>query len=54
MADALIFEAVLRDRVEESWFHCENSVCRLSDTGRAKTLEMWVAKVEAGDRNGRH
>lgn len=46
ICDTLIFEAVLRDEVEDSWFHQEDGVCRLSETGRQVTLEKWVRKVE--------
>ncbi len=49
IADALIFEIVLRGRLDEAWFHIEDNVCRLSDAGRRATLETWVAKIDASD-----
>lgn len=52
VTDTLIFEAALRDRITEDWFHQEEGACRLSEAGRAETLAMWVAKVEAVDREG--
>jgi CRISPR-associated protein Cas1 len=47
LTDTLIFEAVLRDRMEDAWFIQEDGACRLSETGRLRTLEMWTAKVES-------
>jgi CRISPR-associated protein Cas1 len=47
IADTLIFELILRDRVEPSWFHQEENVCRLSEAGRKATLEAWIAKLDA-------
>lgn len=52
LTDTLIFEAVLRRQMAEDWFYVENCVCRLSETGRQQTLQMWAAKVEAPGRNG--
>lgn len=49
ITDTLIFEAVLRGQMEDVWFHQEDGVCRLSEAGRRRTLEMWTAKVEQGD-----
>jgi CRISPR-associated protein Cas1 len=46
LCDTIIFEIVLRDRMEENWFHQEEGVCRLSERGRVATLEIWVQKVE--------
>lgn len=46
ICDTLIFEAVLRDELDERWFHQEEGVCRLSEGGRQATLERWVRKVE--------
>lgn len=46
LADTLIFEAVLRDRLDESWFHREDGACRLTEMGRLRTLEMWATKIE--------
>lgn len=51
LTDALIFEAVIRDRLEANWFHQEDKVCRLSEIGRVKTLESWTAKLETPGRN---
>lgn len=50
VCDTIIFEIVLRGRLDDAWFHQEHGVCRLSEKGRATTLEMWVQKVE--DRTG--
>lgn len=46
ICDTLIFEAVLRDQMRPEWFHQEHEVCRLSEKGRASTLESWVRKTE--------
>lgn len=46
LCDTLIFEAVLRDQLKIEWFHQEDEVCRLSEKGRAETLESWVRKTE--------
>jgi CRISPR-associated protein Cas1 len=53
LSDTLIFEAVLRGQIADTWFHREEQVCRLSETGRVKTLELWTAKVEMAGRNGK-
>ena len=47
LCDTLIFEIVLRDQIDDGWFHQEDGVCRLSEHGRVATLERWVQKVEA-------
>ena len=52
LTDTLIFEAILRDQVTDDWFHQEAEVCRLSEVGRQKSLEMWAAKVEAPGKDG--
>ena len=46
ICDTLIFEVVLRDEIEDRWFHQEDGVCRLSESGRRATLERWVRKIE--------
>lgn len=46
LCDTIIFEIILRDQIDDGWFHQEDSVCRLSEKGRVATLEMWVQKVE--------
>lgn len=46
IVDTLIFELVLRDEIEDSWFNQEDGVCRLSEFGRKKTLEKWVVKLD--------
>ena len=46
ICDTLIFETVLRNRLQEDWFHQESGVCRLSQTGRQATLQAWVSKTE--------
>src|ERR1700761_8391361 len=51
LTDTLIFEAILRRQMEDDWFHQEEGVCRLSEAGRYRTLEMWNAKVEQGQRD---
>jgi CRISPR-associated protein Cas1 len=51
LTDTLIFEAVLRGQMEDDWFHQEEGVCRLSETGQYRTLEMWNAKLEQGQRD---
>jgi hypothetical protein len=33
--------------MNDGWFHQQDGVCRISVTGRAATLELWVQKVEA-------
>jgi len=53
LTDALIFEAILRERMDATWFHQEDQVCRLSETGRVKTLELWTAKLETAGRGGK-
>lgn len=52
LTDTLIFEAVLRGAMADDWFHREDGVCRLSETGRQQTLQMWTAKVEAPGKDG--
>jgi CRISPR-associated protein Cas1 len=52
LTDTLIFEAVLRNLLSDEWFHQDDGVCRLSEVGRVRTLEMWTAKVEAPRRDG--
>jgi len=52
LTDTLIFEAVLRDQISADWFCLEEDVCRLSEAGRVKTLEMWTAKIEAIGKDG--
>ena len=52
LTDTLIFEAVLRDQVADTWFHQEDGVCRLSEAGRHQTLQMWAAKVETPGKDG--
>ena len=52
ICDTLIFEIVLRDEIEDRWFHQEDSVCRLSEAGRQATLERWVRKVEDRGTSG--
>ena len=47
IVDTLIFELVLRGRLDSAWFHEEAGVCRLSETGRRVTLEAWIGKLEA-------
>jgi CRISPR-associated protein Cas1 len=46
LTDTLIFESVLRGQIEDAWFHQEDGICRLSEIGRRRTLEMWSTKVE--------
>ena len=46
ICDTIIFEIILRELIEDAWFHQEEGVCRLSERGRAATLEMWVHKIE--------
>lgn len=46
ICDPLIFEAVLRGQMKPDWFSQECEVCRLSEKGRAETLEIWVRKTE--------
>jgi CRISPR-associated protein Cas1 len=46
LCDTIIFEIILRDLIDDGWFHQEDGVCRLSERGRVATLEMWVQKVE--------
>ena len=48
ICDTLIFEIVLRDMLDGSWFHLDDGVCRLSETGRKATLRAWVSKTETG------
>lgn len=51
LCDTLIFELVGRGRVESSWFHREEGVCRLSERGRETTLEEWIRKTETFRRD---
>lgn len=51
LTDTLIFQAVLRGQMEDDWFHQQEGVCRLSESGRYRTLEMWNAKIEQGQRD---
>ena len=46
LTDILIFEFVLRGQMDDAWFQQEDGVCRLSETGRRRTLEMWTTKIE--------
>ena len=53
ICDTLIFEAFGRGTDMSAWFLEKDGVCRLSDTGRRRTLEMWVSKLETpGPRMG--
>jgi CRISPR-associated protein Cas1 len=47
VVDGLIFQIVLRDELDPAWFHENEGVCRLSETGRRHTLEKWIARTEA-------
>lgn len=47
VCDGLIMEIVLRGTNWASWFEINDSVCRLSETGRRKTLQLWAEKVDA-------
>lgn len=46
LCDTLIFEMVLRNRLQNDWFHEQDGVCRLSQAGRRTTLQAWVSKTE--------
>ena len=46
IVDTLIFELVLRERLDREWFHEGAGVCRLAEAGRKATLEAWVGKLE--------
>lgn len=52
IVDTIIFETVKRGPLPEEWFHQEDGVCRLSDVGRRKTLDLWVAKIETHKEGG--
>lgn len=53
ICDTLIFEIHRRETDTSAWFEQEEGVCRLSEVGRRRTLEMWVAKIEqTGARTG--
>ncbi len=47
VCDALIIELVLRGTNWSSWFGMNENVCRLTETGRRKTLQLWAEKVDA-------
>ena len=47
ICDGLIFELVLRGTKWSSWFEINDHVCRLSEVGRRKTLQLWAEKVDA-------
>ena len=47
ICDALILELVLRGTKWSSWFEINENVCRLTETGRKKTLQLWAEKVDA-------
>lgn len=49
IADTLIFEIVLRDRLDDAWFHVKDNICRLSEAGRRATLESWVSKIDVSE-----
>ena len=51
ICDTLIFEIVLRNRLQDTWFHQEEGVCRLSQVGRRATLQAWVSKTETRTGN---
>lgn len=46
LCDALIFELVLRNRLEDAWFAEADGVCRLTEAGRQATLTAWTARTE--------
>ena len=47
ICDTIIFEIILRGKLDDDWFHQEEEgVCRLSEKGRVATLEIWVQKTE--------
>ena len=48
ICDTLIFEIHGRETDMSAWFEQEEGVCRLSEVGRRRALEMWVAKIEQG------
>ncbi len=52
LVDTIIFEAAKRGGFPDEWFHLEENVCRLSEVGRRKTLDLWVSKVEAEREGG--
>lgn len=52
ICDPIIFELVLRNRLEDNWFHEEAGVCRLSEQGRKETLLAWVAKTDTAEKGG--
>ncbi|MCY4227408.1 MAG: CRISPR-associated endonuclease Cas1 [Gammaproteobacteria bacterium] len=47
ICDSLIIELVLRGTNWCSWFHINDKVCRLSETGKRKTMEIWAEKLDS-------
>ena len=47
ICDGLIIELVLRGTNWSSWFEINENVCRLTETGRRKTLQLWAEKVDS-------
>ena len=50
ICDTLVFELVLRNRIEDAWFHQNDGVCRLSESGRRAVAKTWVSKTETASR----
>ena len=53
VCDTAIFEIVGRATNMESWFHEEEGVCRLSETGRKATLKIWINRTEGKEEGDR-
>jgi CRISP-associated protein Cas1 len=51
LADGAIFSIVSRDTNLDNWFRQDREVCRLSDVGRRKTLEIWTSRID-GRKHG--
>jgi CRISPR-associated protein Cas1 len=52
VVDTLIFELVMRQRLDDAWFVETDGVCRLTEAGRRATLESWVTKIESPGASG--
>ncbi|WP_138472153.1 MULTISPECIES: CRISPR-associated endonuclease Cas1 [Rhodobacterales] len=46
ICDGMIFEIALRGTNWDNWFEKSEGVCRLSETGRRNTLELWAQRVD--------
>lgn len=52
LADGAIFGIVSRGTDIGNWFHQDGEICRLSETGRRRTLEIWALRIDERTGSG--